>query len=118
MQLTSLLKSQTEFFMLNAGQTLFEVGDPGNAMFVVLSGELDVFVRDTLVDNVGPDGLIGELALIDGTSRAAKVVARTDAKLVMVDLVRFLSLTRQEPEFPLLIMRAMSDRLRRVGKLL
>jgi CRP/FNR family transcriptional regulator, cyclic AMP receptor protein len=118
MQLQSLIKSQSDFFILDAGQTLFEEGEPGKAMFVVISGELDIFVRGINVESVGPDGLIGELALIDGTPRAAKVVARTNAKLLSIDLVRFLALTRQEPEFPLLIMRAISERLKRVGKLL
>lgn len=118
MNIHDLLPHQTDLLALSAGDVLFDEGQPGDTLFVVISGELEVFVRDKVVEIAAEGTLLGELAIINGSARAARVVAKTDCHLMAFDIVRFLALSREQPEFPLYVMRAMADRLQRLGKLL
>ena len=52
------------------------------------------------------------------TPRSATVIAKSDSNLMAIDLIRFLAVARERPDFALYIMRSMAERLRRLGKLL
>jgi CRP-like cAMP-binding protein len=95
-----------------AGTTIFETGDPRDAKYAVLEGEVDILVNGKLVETVGKGGIFGEMALIVGENRTATAVAKTDAKLVAVDERRFLFLVQQTPNFSLHVMRVLTERLR------
>ena len=97
-----------------AGQALFRKGDPGDAFFVVTAGEIDVRVGHELVETVGPGGIVGEMAIIDGGARSASAIARTDARVVRLDEKRFKFLVQQTPNFAIQVMRVMANRLRRM----
>ena len=118
MDVKELLSFQTDLMMLEAGKTLFTDGEMGDTMYVVISGEFEVFVREKLVETAVSGAVLGELAMIDGSPRSATVIAKSDSNLMAIDLIRFLALARERPEFALFIMRSMAERLRRLGKLL
>lgn len=118
MDVKDLLSFQTDLMMLEAGKTLFTDGEMGDTMYVVISGEFEVFVREKLVETAVSGAVLGELAMIDGSPRSATVIAKSDSNLMAIDLIRFLALARERPEFALFIMRSMAERLRRLGKLL
>ena len=97
-----------------AGQTVFTAQDTGTTMYVVLEGELDILIRDKVVETAGVGSIIGELALVEPDHfRSATVVAKTDCKLAAVDERRFTFLVQQTPYFALEVMQIMADRLRR-----
>ena len=96
------------------GQAIFEEGQPGNLMYVVQEGSVDVVVRGKVVDTVGPGGIVGEMALIDQQPRSATAIAKTECKLVPVDEQRFKHLVQQTPFFAIEVMRVMAHRLRRM----
>lgn len=96
------------------GQTLFREGDLGDSFFVVTAGEVDILVGDELVETVGPGGVVGEMAMIDGGARSASAIARTDSRVVRLDEKRFKFLVQQTPNFAVQVMRIMADRLRRM----
>ena len=61
---------------VEAGQTLFEAGHPGESLFVVRSGEVELFIRDNtgqkiVLTNCIEGDLFGELALLDRGARTA-----------------------------------------------
>ena len=118
MDIKDLLSFQTDLMMLEAGKKLFTDGEMGDTMYVVISGEFEVFVREKLVETAVSGAVLGELAMIDGSPRSATVIAKSDSNLMAIDLIRFLALARERPEFALFIMRSMAERLRRLGKLL
>ena len=97
-----------------AGATIFRAGDPGDVMYAVVEGTVDVLVRGKLVEELGPGGVFGEMALIDTGVRSATAVAKTDCKVVAVDKKRFQFLVQQTPNFSLQLMRIIADRLRRM----
>jgi CRP/FNR family cyclic AMP-dependent transcriptional regulator len=113
-----LFRDDPDFRIVSAGATVFEAGDPGDAMYVVLEGELELYIGETKVDTLGPGDIFGEMALIDHAPRAASAVAKTLCKLVPVSEQRFLLLVQQTPRFSLQIMKVMAERLRKLDRLL
>ena len=118
MKIEELLMHQTDILVLPAGETLFSEGEPGDSMYVVVSGAADIMIRGKVVETAKAGTTFGEMAIIDKSPRAATVVAREDCSLIAINANRFSALTRDLPDFALHVMRAMADRLRRVGKLL
>ena len=71
-----LFSRETDTTNLAPGDTLFKAGDPGDAMFVLLEGMMDVMVGDKVVEHSTRGVIVGEMALIDQSPRGATVVAR------------------------------------------
>ena len=110
----SVFRFATDFEVVPAGQAIFREGDPGDVMFVVKEGDVDIVVHGTVVDTVGPGGIFGEMALIDHQPRSASAVATVDSQLVRIDERRFQYLVERTPHFALEVMRIMAHRLRRM----
>ena len=94
------------------GQVIVREGDPSGVMYVVVEGEVDIVLRDNVVNSLGPGGIFGEMALVDHQRRSATAVAKTDCKLASIDERRFFFLIQQTPNFALSVMRVMASRLR------
>jgi CRP-like cAMP-binding protein len=87
----------------------------GFEMYVVLEGEVELKVDSTVLETLGPGQPFGEMALIDQSPRTATAIAGTPCKLAVIPERRFLFMVQQNPEFALLIMKVMADRLRRMN---
>jgi CRP/FNR family cyclic AMP-dependent transcriptional regulator len=111
---TNLFDHAADARPVAAGTTLFNAGDARDGMYAVVEGEVDIIVNGKVVETVGKGGIFGEMALIEQEDRVATAVAKTDAKIVVVDERRFLFLVQQTPNFALHVMRVLSDRLRRM----
>ena len=109
---TRLFEHADDAKSVTAGTTIFRTGDPRDAMYAVLEGEVDIVVNGKLVETVCKGGIFGEMALIVGENRTATAVAKTDVRLVAVDERRFLFLVQQTPNFSLHVMRVLTERLR------
>jgi CRP/FNR family transcriptional regulator, cyclic AMP receptor protein len=96
-----------------AGTVIFREGEPGDCMYAVVEGEVEILLGDNVVDSTGPGGIVGEMAVIDAGPRSATCRARTDVKLVAVNQRRFLFLVQQTPFFAVQVMQILSDRHRR-----
>jgi len=108
----SVFRFADDFEGFSAGQHIFTAGQPGDTMYVVKEGEVEVVVNGKVLDTVGPGGILGEMALIDKQPRSATAVAKTDCKLVSVNEQRFQRLVQQTPHFAIQVMRVMAQRLR------
>jgi CRP/FNR family cyclic AMP-dependent transcriptional regulator len=96
-----------------AGETVFREGDPGDVMYGVQEGTVDIIFAGQVIETVGPGGIFGEMALIDREPRCATVVAKTDCKLVSIDESHFLFKVQHNPIFALFVMQVNAERLRR-----
>ena len=112
-----LFRHVKEFESFTQGQTIFQEGDPGEMMYVVIEGEVDILVRGKVLAPLVPGGILGEMALIDEQTRSATAVARTDCKLAPINKKRFHFLVQQTPNFALLVMKVMAGRIRRMDAL-
>ena len=71
-----LFRQETNRLQLAPGDFLFQEGEKGDKMFVLLEGEVDIFLGDFVLETAGPGSLLGEMALIDDSPRTANAVAK------------------------------------------
>ena len=83
------LESGAEERHLNAGDWLFHEGDPADDVYVVRTGRLDVVVGETVVRQLGPGSVVGELALLAAENRSASVRAHRDSAVLKISRVGF-----------------------------
>ena len=98
-------------------EAIFQQGDPGQALYMVESGQVRIYVQDeqgqeTSVILCGPGDLFGELALIDGLPRSASAVAMEDTVVLALNHDRFREQMRRYPQMALNLMKALSVRVR------
>lgn len=96
------LEAELTWVPLRSGETLIRQGDPGDCLYVVISGRLRIVLeRDGVevrtVREVGRGESIGEMALITGEPRAATVYAIRDSEVVRLSQASFDRLLAQHP---------------------
>jgi CRP-like cAMP-binding protein len=96
---------------------IFEEGSTGRELYVVLEGRIDI-VKDTgatrtTIVTLGKGEFFGEMAVIDGSARSATAIAAApNTRVMRINHARFVYLVSQQPAFALMIMDALSKRLR------
>jgi len=118
MNLAELFRHETDLQELPAGQTLFKEGEPGELMYILMSGTVEISVHNRVVETAEPGAIVGEMAMIDEGARSATVVAKSDCKLLVINRRRFNFLIQQTPNVALHVMRVIADRLRRTDAIL
>jgi CRP/FNR family cyclic AMP-dependent transcriptional regulator len=108
---------------LKAGTTLFQAGEPGESLFVVSTGEVELFIKDTagqkIVLTVARDGeIFGELALLDRGARTATAIALVDTELLELDRDDLLLLFQKTPEAAVRLLAAVGHMTRKADELL
>lgn len=97
------------------GQIVFRQGDDGDAAYVVLSGSAAIIDEgegaSSRIATVGPNALIGELAIICGVERSATVRAETTLVTLRIERDHFIELLRQSPEASIAVMHHIGLRL-------
>ena len=116
MKLPNIFAKNAVPVFYEAGSTIFEMGQPRDAMFIVQEGEVEIKVGNKVVETVSVDGFFGEMALIDGGIRSATAVAKTDCALVPINEKQFLFMVQETPFFALRVMRTLTARLRQVNR--
>jgi len=97
-----------------AGTIVIREGEVGDAMFVLLEGELIITVKGKRIDYLTPGMILGEMAMLDDQARSATATAATDCCLLRIERPRFLELISRSPRFALRVMNIMSVRTRRL----
>jgi len=108
---------------LSAGETLFQAGEPGESLFVVRSGSVELFIKDTAGQKIvltvaGEGDLFGELSLLDTGPRTATATALSDVELLVLDREDLLLLFQKRPDAALHMLAAMSGMTRKADELL
>jgi len=114
-EVRSLLTEQA----LAKDEVLFNMGDAGDALYIITSGEVAIFVPDEA--NPGKEKPIrifqagdamGEMALIDHEPRSASARAVTDASLLKLGEADFRRLISADEDFAFAVMNGLNDRVR------
>lgn len=95
-----------------AGEPIFKSGDPGDAMYLIKNGQVEILVRGRLVELLAAGEFFGEMALIDHLPRSADAVAKTDCEIDVITDEQFLFRVQETPYFALKVMKVMAERLR------
>jgi CRP-like cAMP-binding protein len=98
-------------FRAPAGQVLAEVGQPGNGLFVLEEGELEVDLPDGGVVVLGPGEFVGEVALLTDEPRNARVRAKTPVRCLAIARDHFLLLLDAQPTIAVRMLPIVARRL-------
>ena len=96
------------------GTKIVAAGEPGDALYVTLDGEVSVRLRGLPSVTRGMGSFFGEMALLDGRPRSATVVATGPVVCLTITQQRFLKLVRSEPAIAVALLKEMATRLRSV----
>lgn len=113
MNLAELFRHESDLLALPGGQALFNEGEKGSSMYVLMTGSAEIRVNSRVMEIAQPGAILGEMAMIDEAAHSASVIASSDCTLLPVDRKRFDFLVQQTPNFALHVMRVMAGRLRR-----
>ncbi len=95
-----------------AGTVLIRQGTPGDRMFIIQEGRVDIQIDGRTLEQVGPGGFFGEMSLVDKSPRSATAIAVSDVRLVALDEKKFLRLVQETPGFAVSVIRGLARRLR------
>jgi CRP-like cAMP-binding protein len=95
-----------------AGETIVRAGDPGNAFYVILDGQVRVEppTRPSLMLKAGDS--FGEMALLDGAPRSADIRAAGEVTVMVISRAGFTKLLRSESQIAMTLLRTLAGRLR------
>jgi len=102
---------------LAAGALLCRAGDPGDAVFVVLEGQVEARMdsaagREMRLVGLGAGQIVGEMAALDGGRRSADIVAATRARLWRIPRAALVTALEAEPKIAVALIVELSHRLR------
>lgn len=99
----------------DAGTVLFEEGQPGDYMYVVQTGEVEIRRQvgetERVLAVLTPGEFFGEMAILNGRPRSATAVVRTPARLIVIEGKTFEAMLRARPEIALRIIKSLATRL-------
>jgi len=106
-----------------AGQMIFHHGDPGDTMYVVREGEVEIFFKnDTgdriLLETARAGDFFGEISLLDGGPRTASALVTKDLDALTIDRGDLDEFLRLRPAASMDFMGALGRRLRETTRLL
>ena len=101
-----------------AGQTIFSYGDPGHALYIIRSGEVEIFLKNDqgekiVLETSGPGDVFGEISLLDDGPRTAWVAAISDVEVLRLDREHFEDYVRLYTPAALNLLSVAARRLRK-----
>lgn len=117
------LATQLERRDVASGETVFSIGEPGDSLYIVGSGRVELSVKDNTGAKIvlaicGPGEQFGELSLFDGGARTASAVCTEDSTLLVLDREELLAFLRRHPDASLDLLTTMGQRIRSTDVLL
>jgi CRP/FNR family transcriptional regulator, cyclic AMP receptor protein len=105
------------------GETVFSFGEPGDSLYIVGTGSVELFVKDNsgakiVLASCVPGEPFGELSLFDGGARTATAVALEPSTLFVLDRDDLLDFLRRHPDAALDFLTTMGQRIRNADELL
>jgi uncharacterized membrane protein len=112
-----------EEMRFDAGRLIFNIGDPGDALYIVTEGKVEIFFKDAtgnriVLETPSQGEFFGELSLLDQGSRTANAVAVTEVSALRIDQDDLDALFRAHPHAALSVLKAMGRRVRHNTELL
>jgi CRP/FNR family cyclic AMP-dependent transcriptional regulator len=105
------------------GQVIVRQGQLGDYFYVVVQGQVQFLVQDAgghelIIDEVGPGGFFGELSMLTGEPRSARVRAIDEVKTLALDRTEFFNFLQQHPHAAIDVLTVLGQRLLRTDTLL
>jgi len=119
-ELSRLLQDAREHHA-KKGKALLEQGDEGDFLIILLEGEARITVytsngREIVLDYASAGSVLGEIALLDGGTRTASVIAMEPVRYLTLSRGLFERVIADHHEIALRLMRELAQRLRRANQ--
>ena len=105
----SVPQGETFFVEQQKPDSLFH---KGTKMYLLVEGEVKLVIGKKAIDILKPGEIFGEMALISGMRRSATAVAKTACRVLSMQMSQFHQALSRTPEFALMLMSIMINRLR------
>ena len=93
------LEKVTQVLRYEAGQVVFKEGDPGDSLFIVAQGQLNVTKKidgkEQVLKSMRPGEILGEMGLLTGQPRTANAVAKSNMTLFKIGRIGFDEVTAE-----------------------
>jgi CRP/FNR family transcriptional regulator, cyclic AMP receptor protein len=115
------IAAQARIRTFNAGETVFNLGSPGDHMMAVLSGTIRISVpspdgKELVLTLIQPGEVFGELAVLDGKERSADAIAENECTLAILYRHDVLSFFQRNPSAWPKLVEVLCQRLRRTDQ--
>jgi CRP/FNR family cyclic AMP-dependent transcriptional regulator len=105
------------------GQVIFKEGEPGDRMFIIIQGEVEIRKRTSMdtartLSTFKPGDVFGEMALIENKPRSAMAVATKASRMLVMNEPLFLAMIERNPDFARKMIQVLSERLRKANLLI
>lgn len=119
----ALLAERIDVITVESGTTMFHHGDPGGTLYVIRSGEVELFFKNDTgeritLETVGPGEFFGEISLLDGGARTSAALVKERMVALEVDRGDLEALIQVSPASALHLLAATGQRLRNTVGLL
>lgn len=101
-----------QLLQVNAGNLIFQEGDPGESLYIIIQGQVRVYNTKGTIATLGQNEVFGEFSLWDSQPRSASVISESDTKLIYLDKNTFDSIIIERPEILKSIIKVLCRRLR------
>jgi CRP-like cAMP-binding protein len=117
-QALQVLQSRMQRRCFDRGETIFFKGDPGDTLYVILSGEVKIVLasedgQESILIVLNDGDFFGEMALFDDKPRSADAVTVNPTTLLALHRDDFEQFVREHPEVAFPIFRSLTAKLRR-----
>src|ERR1700693_5567322 len=109
---------QIELLRYAAGETIFNHGDPGHALYIIRAGEVEIYVKNDQGEKIvleisKPGDIFGEISLLDEGPRTAWVTAGSDVEVLCLDREHLEDYIREYTPAALNLLSVAARRLRK-----
>ncbi|TNF23583.1 MAG: cyclic nucleotide-binding domain-containing protein [Deltaproteobacteria bacterium] len=101
-----------EHRVYRANTPIFNQGDFGDSLYIIIDGFVNVVIDGTAVSTLGRASVLGEIAIIDGATRTASAVCASDVSVYRLSADQFRTIVRENGSIGLAVMRVLTGRLR------
>jgi CRP-like cAMP-binding protein len=103
---------------VQAGTTVFQLGEPGATMYVILAGRIDMVNGDKVIESLGAQEAFGMMSLIDALPRTATAQVTEDAQLAVIDRKKYQFMLHELPSFAIFLIQTLANRVRSTARAL
>jgi CRP/FNR family cyclic AMP-dependent transcriptional regulator len=109
-----------EEFLYSNQDLLCSEGEPGNTLFIIASGKVEVLKNFSGSQRVlathGPSEYVGEMAILESAPRSATLRASGDTRVLVINGDAFKSILLDRPEVAIFVLKIMSSRMRELNE--
>lgn len=100
---------------------IFQEGDSGEVLFIILSGKVKVLLtgkngQEFILSHLGPGNFFGEMAILESAPRSASVITAEPSEFFLLGRKELKELLTNHPDIAMKILKNLSQRLRKVSE--